>query len=1378
MLLGTLLDARFNNLNSIVSDKAGNLYVSDRGNKKIKKIDVSSGQVTDFGAAGTFTDPTRLAIDANDNLFVVDGFTIKKITPNGTVSDFIGNGMESYEANSPSIGKVVDMHFDKDNSLWLMEDDTETEGIDSRTGSNRIIRKIDANGTSTVIIKNEIEDINQHIPQRGKFDDTRLGRLAAIAYNSSNDRIVYSENSVNQFSNILLNNTSAINQIVFSRPESISASPTIPVGTYTITARAKDLEGLTTDQVYTINVLDKTAPVINSAVKRSFRENTTGEVYAITVEASNNPNETLTYAFAGGVDDFRFSISATTGKVLLLSPKDFENPDDQGADRTYDLKVQVVDNAGNASAIKDIQLILTNKNENPEFTSDPDPEYLTVKDTETYSYPFTTTDIDGDEVTVTGTNLPDWLKVEKASNGEVTRFARLTTIFGRHLRQDSKGNLWAMSRKWLSRISPNGDVDQIFTLGSDTRILVEGVSLTIVDMDAFAINSRDEVHLMALAVKGNTTVAARVILRLDQNNQWVHVAGALNTTTDEEKDGNPKETFITTGFGGLTGMVFDTQDQLYFTSKNSIRKIANNQVTTVAGQLNVPPAVNPSTDGDAASATLNPNALAVAQDGTVYFSEVYQEKVRKVSPQGMVSTLLTTDDEIRLPFGLFLFDEKQLFFANMGSGFFARSETTSVKKYSLADNSLTTVFSSASFSQNHDVESTNLSDAEFSTINELIALSEDEFIILDLDVIRKINGKTNPDRVTGNAIGRAGTYDIRLLASDGLGGLAEQRYNLTVEDATAPEFNPSTFRFEENFTGEIPYQLTGSDNVTSAEDLKFNTIEGTDAQFFEVSTDGKISVKTAQNKEAPSDANQDGIYELGIAVQDEAGNFSTAFIALEVANKNEAPTFTTEPSAESLIVKDNESFTYAYQTTDPEEDPVTVNGTLPAWLSLQKGSRGALEVIHSGIDSRFQKGDFGFDGNYYSIPGFWGNAVFQTTIDGASSRFATDGSGVYGWMDGDKSEAQFSILLDIRATPDRKALILSDFNKAFRKIDLVTNQVSTLFQWSDPQRPNYVNLTGNANDYVSDFRIKENGNLVFSIGPALTDIYETTASGQLVNIIEGVFSGRNGVFLPLNDGSYYAVDNPSGPNRSRSVVRWQNGVPSALAVLPANFDLNDWIIEGTDVLIAGEDLTNERNIILRLTAGGTLSTEHDWRLDYQGLNMGSLEDAETESAAPRRFMKDQNGALVVSNYPASFQNTNSRILRIDGANVPAGVSGSALDQVGTHEVTLTAADVPFDLKTEQKFTITVVDATAPVFTSANTITVPENSTAPFFTLKATDTNSKATLSYALLQGANADNEKFSVNTSTGEISAIDPLNFESPNDFDEDGYIHFGRTGR
>ncbi|OEK04027.1 hypothetical protein BFP71_11055 [Roseivirga misakiensis] len=1367
---GSLLDARFDNLNSIVSDKAGNLYVSDRGNKKIKKIDVSSGQVTNFGAAGTFTDPTRMAIDANDNLFVLDGFTIKKITPNGTVSDFIGNGTESYAANNTSIGKVVDMHFDKDNSLWIMEDDTETEGLETRTGNNRIIRKIDVNGTSTVIIKNEIEDINQHIPQRGKFDETSLGRLAAITYNSNADRMVYSENSVQLISNAPVNNSHALNQIVISRPESISASPTIPVGTYTVTARAEDLGGLTKDQVYTVNVLDKTAPVINSAAKRSFRENTTGEVYAVTVEASNNPSETLTYAFAGGVDDFRFSISASTGKILLQSPKDFENPDDQGADRTYDLKVQAVDNAGNASAIKDIRLILTNKNENPEFTSDPDPEYLTVKDTETYSYPFTTTDIDGDKVTVTGTNLPDWLKIEKENNGEATRFARLPSIFGIHLRQDSKGNLWTMSRKWLSKISPNGDVDQIFTLGSNTRILVEGVTLTIRDIYAFAINSRDEVHLFALAFQGNTSVAALVILRLDQNNQWIHVAGALNTTTTEEKDGNPKETSITAGFGGLTGMVFDTQDQLYFTSRNSIRKIANNQVTTVAGQLNAPPGINPSTDGDAASAFVSPNALAVAQDGTVYFSEVFQEKVRKVSPQGVVSTLLTTDDGMRLPFGLFLFEEQQLYIAGRGSGFFAISETTSVNKYSLVDNSLTKVFSSASFSQNHDIESTNLNDAEFSNITELIVLSEDEFIILDSDVIRKINGKTNPDRVTGNAIGKAGTYDIRLQASDGLGGLAEQRYTLTVEDVTAPEINPGAFRFEENFIGEIPFQLTGSDNVTEAENLRFNTFSvGGDNQFFEVSTDGKISVKTAQNKEAPSDVNQDGIYELLVSVQDEADNWGFALITLELSNKNEAPAFTTEPSAESLIVKDNETFTYAYQTTDPEEDPVTVNGTLPAWLSLQKGSTGALEEIHSGINTMFQKGDFGFDGNYYSIPGFWGNRVFQTTSDGTSSPFATDGSGVYGWIDGDKSAAQFSILFDIRATPDRKALILSDYNRAFRKIDLVTNQVSTLFQWSDPQRPNYVNLTGNADDWVSNFRIKENGNLVFSIGPALTDIYETTPSGQVVNITQGVFSSGSGIFLPFNDGSYYAVDYPSGPDRSRSVVRWQNGVPSALAILPANFDLNDWIIDGTDVLIAGEDLTNERNIILRLTADGTLSTEHDWRLDYQGLNMGSLEDAKTESASPRRFMRDQNGTLVVSNYPASVQNTNSRILRIDGTNVPAGVNGSAVDQVGTHEVTLTAADVPFDLKTEQKFTITVVDATAPVFTSANTTAVPENSTDTFFSLKASDTNSKAVFTYSIVGGADAARFKVTTENGEGKLAAVAALNFEAPNDANQNG---------
>ena len=118
---GNLTSARFNNPTSLAFSSTGILYVVDRGNQKIRKID--AGTVSTFAGSGTnattngtgtgasFADPYGIAIDGGDNVYVTQaldggypssnpGFSvststnnyIRKITPSGVVTNFIGSG--------------------------------------------------------------------------------------------------------------------------------------------------------------------------------------------------------------------------------------------------------------------------------------------------------------------------------------------------------------------------------------------------------------------------------------------------------------------------------------------------------------------------------------------------------------------------------------------------------------------------------------------------------------------------------------------------------------------------------------------------------------------------------------------------------------------------------------------------------------------------------------------------------------------------------------------------------------------------------------------------------------------------------------------------------------------------------------------------------------------------------------------------------------------------------------------------------------------------------------------------------------------------------------------------------------------------------------
>jgi sugar lactone lactonase YvrE len=103
--------ARFDEPTGIAFDAAGAMYVADNGNGTIRKISpdgtVSTlagkagevGHTDGVGDAARFTSPWSIAVDAAGTVFVgeLDGYTIRKITPDGTVTTLAGTpGVYAY----------------------------------------------------------------------------------------------------------------------------------------------------------------------------------------------------------------------------------------------------------------------------------------------------------------------------------------------------------------------------------------------------------------------------------------------------------------------------------------------------------------------------------------------------------------------------------------------------------------------------------------------------------------------------------------------------------------------------------------------------------------------------------------------------------------------------------------------------------------------------------------------------------------------------------------------------------------------------------------------------------------------------------------------------------------------------------------------------------------------------------------------------------------------------------------------------------------------------------------------------------------------------------------------------------------------------------
>jgi uncharacterized repeat protein (TIGR02059 family) len=121
---------------------------------------------------------------------------------------------------------------------------------------------------------------------------------------------------------------------------------TLGANVYEITVSASDGVNSVMEWV-TIEVTDvedgggNLAPVLTSPGNAFVPENTTGTVYAVTATDANG--DFLTYAFGGGPDDSLFNINSVTGEVSFITPPNFEDPNDSGLDRAYDIVVSVSD---------------------------------------------------------------------------------------------------------------------------------------------------------------------------------------------------------------------------------------------------------------------------------------------------------------------------------------------------------------------------------------------------------------------------------------------------------------------------------------------------------------------------------------------------------------------------------------------------------------------------------------------------------------------------------------------------------------------------------------------------------------------------------------------------------------------------------------------------------------------------------------------------------------------------------------------------------------------------------------------------------------------------------------------------------------------------
>ncbi len=345
---GPAANAQLNDPMGVAADLYGNVYIADRSNNRIRKVDASGNITTVAGTGvGNYTGdngpataaklfgPTGVAADNNGNLFIADrnNEAVRKVDIYGTITTIAGTGVPGYNTNdwpsatlanlySPSavaVDNVGNVYIaDQDNNM-IRKVDTFKKistvfgtgyagfGPDGALGTNcklnspssvavdrwgniytsdefnYTIRKVDASSNAVVTIAG-IRGTHGFNGDTGTAANALIGDCKGLAVDNNGN--IYFSDWQNNRVNYITSTVSAVKQVV-QRPAEMSIYPNPNSGAFTVNVTAANAENIV---LVVTNVLGEKIREVNMAGNRPYAMNldVAAGIYFVTAKTAGD----------------------------------------------------------------------------------------------------------------------------------------------------------------------------------------------------------------------------------------------------------------------------------------------------------------------------------------------------------------------------------------------------------------------------------------------------------------------------------------------------------------------------------------------------------------------------------------------------------------------------------------------------------------------------------------------------------------------------------------------------------------------------------------------------------------------------------------------------------------------------------------------------------------------------------------------------------------------------------------------------------------------------------------------------------------------------------------------------------------------------------